>query len=55
MGERPLRVPERPHQPARLEAARVTDLSYLDIRPILAKIADLDRELVLVGGQAVNF
>jgi hypothetical protein len=33
----------------------VTDLSYLDVRPVLAKIADLERELVLVGGQAVNF
>jgi hypothetical protein len=33
----------------------VTDLSYLDIRPILAKVGDLDRNLVLVGGQAVNF
>jgi hypothetical protein len=33
----------------------VTDLSYVDVRPVLAKIADLERELVLVGGQAVNF
>jgi hypothetical protein len=33
----------------------VTDLAYSDVRPILAKIADLGRELVLVGGQAVNF
>jgi hypothetical protein len=33
----------------------VTDLAYADVRPILAKIADLDRDLVLVGGQAVNF
>jgi hypothetical protein len=33
----------------------VSDLGYLDIRPILARLADLDRELVLVGGQAVNF
>jgi hypothetical protein len=33
----------------------VTDLSYLDVRPVLAKVADLERELVLVGGQAVNF
>jgi hypothetical protein len=33
----------------------VKDLSYLDIRPVLAKVADLDRDLVLVGGQAVNF
>ena len=33
----------------------MTDLSYLDVRPIVAKIADLGRELVLVGGQAVNF
>jgi hypothetical protein len=33
----------------------LTDLGYLDIRPILAKLGDLERELVLVGGQAVNF
>ncbi len=33
----------------------MTDLSYLDVRPVLAKIADLEREFVLVGGQAVNF
>ena len=33
----------------------MTELSYFDIRPILAKVADLDRALVLVGGQAVNF
>jgi hypothetical protein len=33
----------------------VTDLSYVDVRPILAKVADLERELVLVGDQAVNF
>ena len=33
----------------------MTDLSYLDVRPIVAKIADLGRELVRVGGQAVNF
>jgi hypothetical protein len=33
----------------------VSDLGYVDIRPILARLADLDRDLVLVGGQAVNF
>jgi hypothetical protein len=33
----------------------VTDLAFVDVEPVLAKIADLDRELVLVGGQAVNF
>jgi hypothetical protein len=33
----------------------VSDLGYLDIRPILARLSDLDRDLVLVGGQAVNF
>jgi hypothetical protein len=33
----------------------VTDLAYADVRHVLAKIADLDRDLVLVGGQAVNF
>jgi hypothetical protein len=33
----------------------VTDLSYVDVRPVLEKVADLERELVLVGGQAVNF
>jgi hypothetical protein len=33
----------------------VSDLAYVDVRPILQKLADLDRELVLVGGQAVNF
>jgi hypothetical protein len=33
----------------------VTDLAYVDVRPILAKVADLERDLVLVGGQAVNF
>jgi hypothetical protein len=33
----------------------VTDLAYVDVRPVLAKVADLGRELVLVGGQAVNF
>ena len=31
------------------------DLAYVDVRPILAKVAYLERELVLVGGQAVNF
>jgi hypothetical protein len=33
----------------------VTDLGYVDVRPILAKVADLGHALVLVGGQAVNF
>jgi hypothetical protein len=33
----------------------VSELSYSDIRSVLAKVADLDRDLVLVGGQAVNF
>lgn len=33
----------------------MTDLAYIDVRPVLAKVADLGRELVLVGGQAVNF
>lgn len=33
----------------------MTDVAYVDIRPVLAKIADLERELVFVGGQAVNF
>ena len=33
----------------------MTDLAYRDIRPILAKVGDLGRDLVLVGGQAVNF
>ena len=33
----------------------MSELSYIDVRPILAKIADLERDLVLVGGQAVNF
>jgi len=33
----------------------VSELSYLDVRPVLAKVADLERDLVLVGGQAVNF
>lgn len=33
----------------------MTDLAYRDIRPILAKVADLGRDLVLVGGQAVSF
>ena len=33
----------------------MTGLSYLDVRPVLAKLAVLERELVLVGGQAVNF
>jgi hypothetical protein len=33
----------------------LTDLGYVHIRPILAKLADLERELVLVGGQALNF
>jgi hypothetical protein len=33
----------------------VTDLAFVDVRPVLAKVADLERELVLVGGQAVNF
>jgi hypothetical protein len=32
----------------------VSDLGYVDLRPILARLADLDRDLVLVGGQAVN-
>lgn len=33
----------------------MNELSYVDVRPVLAKIADLERDLVLVGGQAVNF
>ncbi len=33
----------------------MSDLGYVDIRPVLARLADLDRDLVLVGGQAVNF
>ncbi len=33
----------------------MSDLGYVDIRPILARLADLNRDLVLVGGQAVNF
>ena len=33
----------------------MSDLSFVDVRPVLAKIADLERDLVLVGGQAVNF
>ena len=33
----------------------MSDLGYVDIRPILVRLADLDRDLVLVGGQAVNF
>ncbi len=33
----------------------MTDLAYVDVRPVLAKIADLERELVFVGGPAVNF
>ena len=33
----------------------MTDLAYLNVRPILAKVADLQRDLVLVGRQAVNF
>lgn len=33
----------------------MTDLAYLDVRHILAKVADLERDLVLAGGQAVNF
>jgi hypothetical protein len=33
----------------------VSDLSYVDVKPVLAKIADLERDLILVGGQAVNF
>ena len=33
----------------------MSELGYVDIRPILAKLADLDRSFVLVGGQAVNF
>jgi hypothetical protein len=45
-----LRVPARPHERTRLEAARVSDLGYVDIRPILARLTDMDRDLVLVGG-----
>jgi hypothetical protein len=52
---RALRVPADAHERARVEAARVSELGYVAIRPILAKVADLDRDLVLVGGQAVNF
>jgi hypothetical protein len=33
----------------------VSALGYPDVRPVLAKLADLERELVLIGGQAVNF
>jgi hypothetical protein len=33
----------------------VTELDYAAVRPVLEKVADLGRELVLVGGQAVNF
>ena len=29
----------------------MSDLSFVDVRPVLAKIADLERDLVLVGGQ----
>jgi hypothetical protein len=32
-----------------------TDLAFVDVRSIIAKLADLERDLVLVGGQAVNF
>ncbi len=39
----------------RRKAPRVTDLAYVDVRAILVKLADLERELILVGGQAVNF
>ena len=31
----------------------MTGLSYLDVLPVLAKLAVLERELALVGGQAV--
>jgi hypothetical protein len=34
--------------PSRVKTARVTDLAYADVRPVLAKIADLDRDLVLL-------
>lgn len=30
-------------------------LGYLDVRPVLERLSDLERDLVLVGGQAVNF
>jgi hypothetical protein len=33
----------------------VSDLAYFDVKPILAKLADMGREFVLIGGQAVNF
>jgi hypothetical protein len=33
----------------------VTELDYTAVRPVLARVADLGRDLVLVGGQAVNF
>jgi hypothetical protein len=33
----------------------VSALGYPDVRPVLAKLADLERELVLIAGQAVNF
>jgi hypothetical protein len=52
---RPLRVPARPHLREQVEAAQVSEFGYLAIRPILARLADLDRDLVLVGGQEVNF
>lgn len=32
----------------------MTELAYPDVRPVLAKVADFARDLVLVGGQAVN-
>ncbi len=35
--------------------ALARELSYLDVRPLLVRLSDLDRSLVLVGGQAVNF
>lgn len=31
------------------------DLGYVDVKPILEKLQDLKSQLVLVGGQAVNF
>ena len=33
----------------------MSELSFVDVRSVLAKIVDLERDLVLVGGQAVNF
>lgn len=46
-----IEFPARPHQRAQFEAARVTELGSPDIGSVLAKLGELERDIVLVGGR----